>query len=237
MPANYNFFEFLVSATTLGATRIALDTTHISGKFSREDTQRRIENILIPGCELAGVEVCISSEGEDIANYHISALIDAYNRVGTLKKLKSVLPPGNERYTVTLRDYDRYPRRNSNRENWLKFAKTIGARVIDDWYLCPIGLHERMALYAGAEMNFHVANGPAILCYLSDAPITAFLKNVDADYHARHGFPVGSQLPWLNKNQRFVWRDDTYENLMAHNPLRCQPGKSESFLPPGEHDA
>ncbi len=114
---------------------------------------------------------------------------------------------------MTLRNYERNQQRNSNEAAWRQFAAEIGAKVIEDWYVEPISVNERMSLYAGAEMNWHVANGPAALCYFSEAPFTCFMKNVDADYHARHGFPVGSRLPWLNENQHFVWKDDSYANI------------------------
>lgn len=215
-PANFNFIEFLVAARTMGATRISFDTSSVRPKFTPYETQKRIASILIPACELAGCDYTFDKGSKYIdPGYHMDVLIKTFHAYGKLEKLKSVLPPGNERYTVTLRNSSRYPQRNSG-DDWRRFAKEIGAFVIEDYGDEPIDLRKRMALYAGAEMNYFVANGPMMLCVCSDYPFTAFMKNVDEKYHAEHGFPVGSQLPWLTDKQRFVWLPDTYENLRAH---------------------
>lgn len=217
-PCNFNFVEWLVTATTLGATEVCIDNRRIKTKFSHLDNQTRIDNILVPACALAGVKVSFGSNGADVCGYHMDTVLQAYYEHGGIKKLKSVLPHGTVKYTVTLRNYDRYPQRNSNEAAWRRFAADIGALVIEDWYAKPIGLHERMALYCGAKMNFHVANGPAALCYFSDAPFIGVWHNVDEAYHQRHSFPIGSQLPWLNSNQKIIWQNDTYDNLCRIRP-------------------
>lgn len=213
-PCNFNFLEFLVAFVTRGATEVCLDDSRgFVLKYGRQDSELRLHNIVLPACALAGVPVKFGTEGVG-GDYHISAVLAAYREVGHIKKLQSVRPPKNVRYTVTLRDYGGLqPARNSNIEAWERFASDIGALVIPDFYTKPIGLHERMALYAGAEMNFHVGNGPAALCYFSDAPFLGFWHHVSKNYHRDHGFPHGSQLPWLNDRQKFVWVDDTYENI------------------------
>jgi hypothetical protein len=61
-------------------------------------------------------------------------------------------------------------------------------------------------------MNYFVANGPAALCHFSDYPYTSFMFGIDVKLHARHQ-PVGSQLPWATKNQRFIWGPDHYEEI------------------------
>lgn len=172
----------------------------------------RLFSIVVPACALAGVKVNFGSNGQDMP-YHISAVLSAYHDMGFIKKLESVKPHGSVKYTVTLRDYDRTSGRNSNRDAWEKFASDIGAMVIDDWYKNPISLHERMALYCGAEMNFHVGGGTSSLCYFSEAPLMTFCGNANEVYHRKHGFPKGSQLPWLNKRQRFVWKSDDYDTI------------------------
>jgi len=211
-PCNFNFLEFLVAATTLGATHIALNDAVIKGKFPKGETDRRIRTILEPACALAGCTFDYGSGGID-PDYHISAVLKVYRETGWIKKLRTVKPAVVNDYTVTIRNMERYPQRNSGKD-WRRFAEEIGAVVIEDYGDKPIDLHDRMALYAGSRMNYCVANGPVELLMFSDYPFTSFMKNVDRDYHARHGFHVGTQLPWNGKNQRFIWGDDSYERLI-----------------------
>ena len=213
-PANFNFLESLVAAATLGSKHIIFDDTRgYRAKFSKSETLRRVESILVPACALAGCTHSFGSGSGRDPGYHISTVLKVYREQGRLEKLRSVLPAKQEKYTVTLRKSKRYPERNSDEQSWRRFASEVGAIVIDDYDAKPIHLHERMALYAGAEMNYLVANGPIGLLMFSDYPYTAFMKNVNPAYHKEHGWQVGTQLPWANERQRFVWADDGYENI------------------------
>lgn len=215
-PCNFNFFEFLVASTTAGCNHVVFDDSRgYKPKYKKDETQRRIESILIPGCELAGVTYEFGEGRGYDPGHHISAVIKAYRKFGRIERLKSALPKGDVKYTVTLRNSTRYPERNSDRKSWLRFAGEIGAVVIEDFGDQPIDLIERMALYMGAEMNYMVANGPGILCFLSEAPFTSIMKNVNLAYHSEHGFPKGSQLPWFTDRQKVVWSGDSYEELLG----------------------
>jgi len=211
-PANFNFLEFLVAATTRGATHIAFNEENgVRPKFSLIQTMERLESIVFPSCKFAGCTYGAGSEGID-PGYHISAVMKAWKDTGRIRKLTPPEPIPCK-YTVTLRDYDRFPQRNSNREVWLEFAREIGAVVIDDWYRKKITIEKRFALYAGADMNFMVATGPSALCMFSEVPYCIWLKAPNKAYHQEHGFPVGSQLPWANDRQVCLWEEDSRENL------------------------
>lgn len=219
-PCNFNFFEFLVASTTAGCNHVVFDDSKgYKSKFPKAETIRRVESILMPACELAGVTHEFGYGTGYDPGYHISVVLEAYKKNGRIEKLKSPLPPKDVRYTVTLRNSKRYKERNSDRDSWLRFALEIGAVVIEDHDDEPIDLLERMSLYCGAEMNYMVANGPVMLCFLSEAPVTAFMKNVNEAYHREHKFPVGSQLPWFNERQKAVWSGDSYEELIGHRRL------------------
>ena len=216
--ANFNFLEFLVVAATEGATHIVFDRNKPRRDYPEPELKARISSILEPACALAG---CSFSYGEELGispGYHISTVIKAFERHGRIAKLKSVLPPKSVEYTVTLRNCDKDAYRNSD-DVWRDFAEEIGAFVIEDYYDKPISLHERMSYYAGAKMNYFVANGPATMCWFSDYPHTTFMKGVLEDYHMAHGF-WRNQLPWAKPNQRCVWRADTIEQLRKHAPQR-----------------
>ena len=144
--------------------------------------------------------------------------------------------------TITLREAEEWPHRNSNIPAWLKFAHDLerqGERVVfvrdtakalepslDDFEDCPVAscdLDKRMALYQLAKMNFFVANGPALLATYSLANYRTFV-NLQPDGHAyvadtptfwrtKHGVEPGDQFPWALPNQRIVWSADTYEAI------------------------
>ncbi len=215
-PANFNFFEFLVCAISHGADHVILDDSKGYKKFKGEILKERMRSILEPGCMLGRCTFSYAGEGhyaDRSFDYHISSVLGVYKKLGEIKKLVSVLPPGSEEFTVTIRDYERYPQRNSS-QDWRKFAKEVGAYVIEDYAVKKLNLYDRMAIYAGARMNYFVGNGPAVLCFYSDYPHTTFMKNVDVDYHKRHGWH-GTQLPWFSHFQKCIWeKEDTYTNIM-----------------------
>lgn len=117
----------------------------------------------------------------------------------------------HDHVTVTLRDYERNPDRNSKRDAWMRFAKDVGAVVIDDYKHNPIPLVERWDLYQ-CQMNYFVDNGPAVLCYYSEAPYMTFGMKMTPHLDAM-GFYEGYQFPWANSQQRLIWAEDTYVNL------------------------
>jgi hypothetical protein len=211
-PANFNFLEWLVAAKTLGATSVVFDQSNgYKPKFTKEDTAKRMDSILEPSVALAGLEYEYGSGPGLDPGYHISNVLRVYRKVGRLEKLKSVKPPVKCKYTVTLREYGRYKERNSS-PDWRRFAEEVGAVLIEDYSKKPIHLHDRMALYAGAGMNFMVGNGPGSLLMYSDYPYIIFNGKVNRQYHKEHGW-LDEPLPWANENQRVIWEVDTYENI------------------------
>lgn len=213
-PASFNFVEFLAAATTLGADNIVIDLTNGSSKFSGKELEERIHSILIPACKIAGVG-CEFSHARGIdPGYHLSAVLDAYAKTGRIKKLVSSTKIV-EKYTVTLRNCHRHIERNTD-DSWVRFAKSIGARIIHDYYDVPISLEERFALYAGAEMNFFCANGPLAMCLFSDYPYRAFIpaQGKWTEYHKKHGW-YKIQLPWASENQTVVWSNPDFDSLCS----------------------
>lgn len=101
-------------------------------------------------------------------------------------------------------------------------------------------LHKRLALYRAAKTNLFVSNGPAAMCCYSDLPYLNFvtaesvrlfeeqhvafdLLDIDlppqtdrqSQWQAWFGFEKGGQFPWSSPRQRFVWADDTADNIIA----------------------
>lgn len=144
--------------------------------------------------------------------------------------------------TITLREADHWPHRNSNLQAWTKFARWLekrGERVIfvrdtgkamipfpghEDCPSASVDLHIRMSLYMGAKANLFVSNGPATLAQFSCRPWLMFIQmekdghpyfaNTPKWWRENHGLAVGEQLPWSRPDQRIVYKRDDYANLV-----------------------
>jgi len=106
---------------------------------------------------------------------------------------------------------------------WLE-GRGTDVEVLPECENAPVNLEYRMGLYAGAQMNLGVANGPMSLCVFSESPY--LLLNVcpepddeKVQYNQkklleRQGFPEGSQFAFKNDRQLLVYEPDTFENIV-----------------------
>jgi len=124
----------------------------------------------------------------------------------------------------------RSPERNSDLDAWAAFARELidaGYRVevIDDSDIelrngrgfAALDPDLRLALYQRAAVNFIGQNGPAALCWHSDAKFMQFGFGLPAATWGKHcetnmALKAGDQLPWA-KDQAIVWRPDTVETI------------------------
>jgi hypothetical protein len=211
--AGFDFFVWAVMQRAGGAQAVAFDPRDPkTDKFTLDEVARRYESILKPGPSLLGMESFEGTEGIQYGPYTQPELCRLVQQGLKIPRLKSPLPPGNEKYTVTLRNFRRFTNRNSREQDWRTFAAEIGARVIPDYEVEPIGLHERLALYEGAQMNFFVTNGPVMLCFLGEAPAMGF----DVQNSPPAGFKFGESYPFLLPQHRQIWEPDTLENIHKH---------------------
>lgn len=214
--ASFDFLNSLVIAKARRYKEIVFDLHDPrSDKWSEEETLARYESILKPAVALAGLATREGEDGDLMVHSDIRVMV-AFSKTHAVEFLRSVLPPGKEKYTVTLRNTARAPSRNSNEEAWRKFAAEIGARVIEDYAVQPMHLHDRAALYSGAEMNFFVTNGPMYLCSMLGAPLMCFACNKDESTWRKAGLNTPCDFPWSTDKQRFIFEDDTYENIVSH---------------------
>lgn len=214
--AGFDFFPWLVMQKAAGATEVVFDVRNPSTrKWPRETVMRRFESILLPGCALAGMKATVGTSGrEDIAPYHQRDLVRLTREGMDVPRLKSLLPAADVEYTVTLRNTQRSPGRNSRPDVWREFAAEIGARVIADYDDAPINLHQRMALYAGARQNFFVTNGPVMLCFLSEYPAMGFCVNESP--MTKFGVPFGEKYPFCLPQHHQIYETDTPEAIRRH---------------------
>jgi hypothetical protein len=150
---------------------------------------------------------------------------------------------GSSPITITLREADHWPHRNSDVEAWCRFATDLsvaGERVIvlrdtakaneplaasyfgQTWPLASMDLDVRLALYESAKCNFFVANGPYTLALFGSRPFLKFnpvdggdryLPNTPKWWHDWMGIEVGEQFPWQLPTQRIVWERDDYATI------------------------
>jgi len=161
---------------------------------------------------------------------------------------EQVIKDGPAPVTMTLRETGYYEYRNSNLEEWLKFARWLrkeGERVIvvrdtaktheplNGFQTCPLAsfdLHARAALYTQSRCNLFVQNGPWALAQFSDRPWLCFATIAEdspeecnrPDWWAKFmGLNSQRQIAWAQDNQCIVYARDTFENMRrAYKDLR-----------------
>lgn len=219
--------------------------------LSEPHRQQMFDRVLRPMLALVG-----AVESEEAAQ--IGRTREAYTARGVVDRVRagerlprmwapndavSRMEPYKDAITITLRESEEWPHRNSNIAAWLKFAgdlKAKGERVIfvrdtvkaneelTGWETCPLAstdLHARMALYQLSRMNYFVANGPTLLAIYGYANYRifldlqpdghAFLSDTPTFWREKVGVEPGGQFPWVLPNQRIVWSADRYEVISA----------------------
>lgn len=215
--ASFDFYSWLVMAKANGYTEVVFDVrSPKTNKWPADVVLRRFETIIKPGPALAGLDWSFGEEGEDALKTDARYLIEFARRGRTFEPLRSVYEPGDVRYTVTLRNDRRIPDRNSNAAAWREFAAEIGALVLEDYEDNAIDLYTRAALYAGAEMNFFVPNGPMHVASLMGAPLLCFACDRCAGGFANTGIAVGQNYPWHSADQRLIWEPDDLSTIRRH---------------------
>lgn len=229
--ASTDFLSWMVMAAADGATEIVFRTDRgfRTNKWPPERVKRRLETLLMPSPAFLGLPYRIGTDGVRTKNGPNAAHLQQFVKSGrTFPRLKTVLPPGSAKYTVTLRNDYRIPEKNSNIPAWRQFAEEIGAVVIEDYDDIPMHPHDIMSLYAGADMNFGVNSGQFWMCALSPYPYMVFDtcdKGEHPDtahrgtikfYFVKYGVPIGGKWAWFNENQHVVWEPDTIDVLRKH---------------------
>ncbi len=215
--ASFDFFTWLVLAAAKGYKEIVFGTEKVKkGRWPEDVIRKRFHSIMEPGPALLGLPHRFGDDGVIPHGPNLSYLVEHYRSGQPFPRLRSVLPSGNAKYTVTLRNNPHIPQRNSNEAAWREFASEIGGVVIPDYDDKPMHLHERMALYAGAKMNFGMVNGPMHLIVLSDYPMMMF-----GCHEAQHAFEIcgierGGNYPWSLPHQSTVWEPDNLSVIRRH---------------------
>lgn len=233
MPTTFDFATWAVNARSHGCNHVHFIVTNgmAANKYSAATGWKRFGNILIPLCAIAGLDFSVggNSTGAQFT-YKTGDVCEFYKENGFIEKLKPTYRLDDSGYcTITLRESFRNKWRDSDIPEWQKFKAYLeshGKRVVmlGDCEIAPLDVEYRMALYAGAEMNYGVSNGPHVLCHLSDSPYITINMNPPnttgkgytipaiMDWHK---FPIGSQYNFRNDRQMLVYERDTFENILA----------------------
>ena len=144
--------------------------------------------------------------------------------------------------TITLRDSEFQPARNSRLDQWRRLAQSCEARGLFPLFvpdteallagraaelggfaslpLAALSLPVRAALYQESWHNMLANSGPYTLClYNAQARFSMFklivpgVHTASAAYHVSQGLTPGTQLPFAGPLQRLVWEDDSAEAL------------------------
>ncbi len=250
-PCSFDFIHWLVDAEMTRIAEGASAPLKVCFWFGRDGRSglnmpwRRtmFENVMRPALALIGaVEDQTAVDGRVKMEFGFKGVVDRARHGAIVPRFRAQASASTLGYvTITLREAEQWPHRNSNIGAWTAFAEYLkrrGENVIfvrdtanaDD----PIGfetnpmasrnLHARAVLYHHAKKNFFVSNGPATLAFFSNWPWTMFLK-IEPDGHAyapntpsfwreQFGMEVGEQFPWARPDQRIVWAGDDYEILV-----------------------
>jgi hypothetical protein len=220
-PASFDFVTCLATSIALGAKHVRFVYGQWKPKnYTLKQAEERWKSIVEPAAALFGLTHSIGPRYGVEINHMIYAAIKTYRNTGRIGKI--ITPCKAKDYvTLTLRK-SRNPERDSNEEESRKFAEKCDRKVIiiRDNEDGSLSLADRMKLYAGAYTNIMVMNGPATLCFHSDAPYIV-MRTIGCErsgstsprFSAGNGITPGFQFPWANANQRLSYLTDTCENI------------------------
>lgn len=133
--------------------------------------------------------------------------------------------------TVTLRT-SRHGQRNSDIDAWAAWMasrKDLSFAVLPDtdtafgrwpencFLMGSVNIDLRLAIYSVARQNCFTSNGCTALLIGTDSPFLMFKAGgagkMPEGYWDKMLIPEGTQPDYCRKNQRFVWADDTVENI------------------------
>lgn len=151
---------------------------------------------------------------------------------------------GRAAISITLRQSDFQPVRNSNIVSWSRFARWLTERnfapvVVPDTeaYLAgnsarleagieypaaALNIELRAALYDGCLVNLMVGGGPGAICisgtqtrYLMFLLVRERAVAASPEWFVAQGMPPGIQPSFTGRFQRYVWADDTLETIVT----------------------
>ena len=221
-PASFDFVTCLATAIAFGCKHVRFVLNAGWKPKNYERPVNRFLAIVEPAVALYGMDYSVGERRGIEINHMLRAAIETYKHKGCIGKMAYPCE-ARDYITITLRK-SRNPERDSNEPEWMRFAEICGEKtvIIPDSETEPLPLAKRMMLYAGAKMNFMVMNGPATLCFHSDAPYIV-MRTIGCEksgstspaFSAQNGITPSFQFPWAHSKQTLSYLDDTCENIEA----------------------
>lgn len=224
--------------------------------------------VMVPALAMIGAVIDPQAlKGASLAGHDLRNVVEGARRGEIVPKFKPsthALAAAREQYedviTLTLREAEHCPQRNSNIPEWKSLALCLqeqGERVVfirdtakasepldrfETHPLAATNLDARLALYESARCNFFASNGPFGLALFSARPWLAFQHFNEEDiYHPNrpsywkehYGMEAGEQFPWSAPYQRLIVGPDTVKVMyQAWHDLRpALPPKEDQSAP------
>jgi len=218
--------------------------------YSLEERRRLRDRVLLPLCRLlpsvVSTEVSGSRVGVDDAFGFRQRLISLPAIMSALRvdsrplRPRGIKPPRwRGLVTFTLREAEHHNLRNSRVDEWVAAARALrqsgysvivvrdyvhANETIDDVptsQAAALDVAARAQLYAQADLNVGICNGPMWMAIFMNAPTLMLRPTTDAAggcydgmFYARHGLARGDQLPTSPPHQRLAWEDDSRDNIV-----------------------
>lgn len=259
-PVSYDFLPWMIESEMIRRREGAPAPLKVALRFHERETKwandvyrsAMYNSVMLPLIDIMGAELIDDVGGRTRDHFTYLETTQAARQGEEVPKIKASesaslvvsgwLEGGPSPVTITLREAEHFPHRNSNIAAWLQFAADLekrGERVIflrdankaaepllnqETCPLASVDLDLRTALYEQAKCNLFVANGPWNIALFGDRPwlmfneVSAgdvFLPNNPGWWLQFQGVEDGGQFPWSAEDQRIVWVGDTYENLMG----------------------
>jgi hypothetical protein len=218
--------------------------------FSVEERTRIFHNVALPMARMLPSAVSVSVLNDPLQRSEEGSIGKGCRLYGLAVQVQSMrdgvrplrppedLPRNPKLVTITLREAEHWPQRNSNVPAWIEAARAIQAQgfevvIIRDTLKAgePVeGLNvsraaawdliARAQLYRSAVCNLGVSNGPMWFALALDAPVLMLKPTVEnlmrtcsAGYFRECGIEPGGQIPGSPKYQQIVWQDDSAANI------------------------
>jgi len=166
---------------------------------------------------------------------------------------------GKKVVTITLREASYEIDRNSNVQEWIKFAKSLDQDVYSPiiirdteksfqsvpedmasltiFYEASWNLEIRAAVYQMSYLNLFSSGGPMALAWFNNKCRCLFFKLItDSVYIATEknlnfiGLTIGNQPTYFSNFQKIVWHDDNYEVIKKEFDEMCITIEGESNI-------
>jgi hypothetical protein len=202
-------------------------------------TSQFYNGVMVPALKMIGAEIDPRAlHGRSLTGHNIRQIAEAARAGETVPRFKPTARLHGDFVTLTLREAEHGPHRNSNLREWTALADYLdqqgihvifvrdtakAAEPIDGFATDPIAatnLEARLNLYESAKCNLFSAGGPFGLALFGSRPFLCFQHLDENDLYEpnrpswwkeHYGMASGEQFPWSTPLQRIIPGKDAFE--------------------------